>query len=68
MLDFKDELEAELKTYLKAAVIKLMAVKKEAKRELEQTKEDCLAEINDYGQADLKTGVLLELKAIQTKH
>lgn len=56
-----------MKAYLKASIVKLMAVKREIKQELVQTREDCLAEINDFGQKDLKAGVMVELKALLAK-
>ena len=56
-----------MKAYLKASIVKLMAVKREIKQELVQTREDCLAEINDFGQRDLKAGVMVELKALLAK-
>jgi len=67
VLAFKEELETEMKAYLKASIVKLMAIKREIKQELIQTREDCLAEINDFGQKDLKAGVMVELKALLTK-
>lgn len=56
-----------MKAYLKASIVKLMAVKREIKQELVQTRDLCLAEINDFGQKDLKAGVMVELKALLAK-
>lgn len=61
---FKDDLENELKKYLRTALKKLMTLKKEIKEELITTRDECLKELQS---GDTKAALHDSLKSELTR-